>query len=437
MTKSWHETCFRGYCKAFLEASPVLRQEIENVTSHEIRLRNGISIIARANSYRTVRGRTLVAAVFDEMSFWKDDTSVTPDIETYSAILPSLATVNGMLISISSAYRRVGLMHTKHRDLFGVDKEDMLFVVGTTSQFNPTLRESVIDALRKADPVAARSEWDSEFRPDLSSYLDEDSIERAIDYGRPIELPPRKDNIYKCFVDSSGGSGADSYTICIAHKEGERYVVGLVRGSPPRISFDPSELTLAYAKLAKEYHITNVIGDHYSAEWVSGAWSKTGISYVPSDLAKSEIYLEVLPLFTRGLVSMPDHPKLLRELRLLERRTHRSGKDTVDHGKSGHDDYVNSMCGVLRTLSAYAGGADLATWIAAFGEDPPPPPAKLHPQYEQFAAPPQYSPWISGEMIRQQAQREATATVTAHPAPTPEMIRAVFAELEVEQGKLK
>jgi hypothetical protein len=40
-------------------------------------------------------------------------------------------------------------------------------------------------------------------------------------------------------------------------------------------------------------------------------------------------------------------------LRLLERHTHRSGRDTVDHGRIGSDDFANSCCGVLRNLSNY------------------------------------------------------------------------------------
>jgi hypothetical protein len=47
---------------------------------------------------------------------------------------------------------------------------------------------------------------------------------------------------------------------------------------------------------------------------------------VPSDIPKSQIYRECIPLFTRGLVRLPDHAVLLRELRLLERTTHRGGK---------------------------------------------------------------------------------------------------------------
>jgi hypothetical protein len=33
------------------------------------------------------------------------------------------------------------------------------------------------------------------------------------------------------------------------------------------------------------------------------------------------------PLFARGLVRLPNHQRLLRELRLLERHTHRSGSN--------------------------------------------------------------------------------------------------------------
>jgi outer membrane biogenesis lipoprotein LolB len=53
--------------------------------------------------------------------------------------------------------------------------------------------------------------------------------------------------------------------------------------------------------------------------------------YTRSEQVTSQLYLESLPLWVRGLVSIPDHKRLTRELRLLERRTHRRGKDTVDH----------------------------------------------------------------------------------------------------------
>ena len=56
-----------SYALAFLEKSPVLRQQIESVTANEIRLKNNIIIGTHAASYRSVRGRTLLACIFDEV----------------------------------------------------------------------------------------------------------------------------------------------------------------------------------------------------------------------------------------------------------------------------------------------------------------------------------------------------------------------------------
>jgi hypothetical protein len=90
-----------------------------------------------------------------------------------------------------------------------------------------------------------------------------------------------------------------------------------------------------------------VTGDNYSASWCETAFKDEGIKYLRSELPKSRLYVEGLPAFTRRTVSIPDHPLLLRELRLLERRTHVGGKDTVDHGRTGSDDYANVVFGLL------------------------------------------------------------------------------------------
>jgi hypothetical protein len=137
--------------------------------------------------------------------------------------------------------------------------------------------------------------------------------------------------------------------------EAERYVIDVVRGTRLGQKFDPQQVTNDYAALLKEYRVSSVTGDNYAAQWVAGAWRDTGIVYVQFDIPKSQIYLECLPLFTRGLVRLPDHPRLLKELRLLERQTHRGGKDSVDHPRGQHDDHANAVCGVFRTLSNYLG----------------------------------------------------------------------------------
>jgi hypothetical protein len=91
--------------------------------------------------------------------------------------------------------------------------------------------------------------------------------------------------------------------------------------------------------------LRTVSGDNFSAEWPVQAFAAHGVAYQRAAKPKSQIYVEVLPAFNRGLISMPHIPRLERELRLLERRTHRSGRDTVDHGANGTDDFANALGG--------------------------------------------------------------------------------------------
>ena len=280
-------------------------QELVEATRNEIRLRSGITIAIHSTSFRSIRGRTLLCCIFDEIAFWRDETSATPDIETYRAVLPALATQNGMLIGISTPYRRVGLLAQKYKDHYGQNDPDVLFVKGTHRLFNPTLSEATIAAQRQADPIGAISEWDAEYRIDVSSFLDDDLIEATIDHGRPLELPWSSKFRYKCGVDSTGGRG-DAYCISIGHKADGRLVIDAVRGKHVPVdshSFDPLQATQDFADLCKQYRIVTVTGDYFSAEWSTQAWRKSGVHYVKSVLPKSAIYLESLPLFTRGLVT--------------------------------------------------------------------------------------------------------------------------------------
>jgi hypothetical protein len=338
-----------AYICGLIENSPILMQQIEAVNADEIRLKDNIVIAVHANSFRTVRGRTLLCCIFDEIAFWRDETTANPDVETYRAVLPALATTGGLLVGISSPYRRRGLLHDKHRDAFGRDDADVLVVQGSSSLFNPTLDSGVIDRARQSDPEAARAEWDAEFRSDLSAFLDDDLIEVAIDHDRPLELPPRSDVSYSAFVDASAGRH-DAFCVGIAHREGERIVADVIRGRHP--PFDPASVAGEYAALAKSYRCSECTGDNYAGEWVASAFREAGIGYRRAEHPKSVLYLEGLPAFTRGLVSIPDHAGLCRELRLLERRVSRIGRDTVDHPIRGADDHANVLFGAISLVIA-------------------------------------------------------------------------------------
>jgi hypothetical protein len=128
--------------------------------------------------------------VFDEVAMWRDETSATPDAEIYTSVLPALLTTNGMLVGISTGYRRVGLLYQKHRDYFGVTSDDTLVVQGSTIRFNQTLDEAALAAQRAADPAAASSEWDGGFRDDIASFLDDELIELRSSTAAPWSYRP-------------------------------------------------------------------------------------------------------------------------------------------------------------------------------------------------------------------------------------------------------
>jgi hypothetical protein len=361
------------YASGFIEASEALRREVRSITAHEIRLANDVVIAVHVNSFRTIRGKTLLACIFDETAFWRDEASATPDVEVYRAVMPSLVAANGMLIGISTPYRRMGLLYAKHRDHFGVAGDDCLVVQGDAGTFNPALSPALIEAHRASDPEAAVSEWDA--CSDLVQFLSEDLIELAIDRSRPPELPPQQGLEYKCFVDASGGRH-DSYTICIGHADGDRFVCDVIKGKESPL--DPQETTREYAALAREYCCSRIYGDAYSADWIVSAYAECDVSYLRMEKNKSELYLEGLPSFSRGLVMLPEHRRLGRELRLLERHVSRAGRDRVDHGRGGSDDYANAVFGCLHMavqrrsyeLPPFLGiGSDGSAWISGGSYD--------------------------------------------------------------------
>ncbi len=331
------------YVVGYLEASPVLRAEIAKVTDDAVELRNGNVIVTLASDYRSLRGRTLLGCLLDEASFLRDELSRASDLETARAVLPGLMTTGGMLVILSSPYRRAGLVYTRHRDHFGKDSADCLVVAGPSSTFNPTLDAGEIERARESDPEAAQSEWLGQFRSDLAMFLSEELIEQAIDRSRPLELPPQLGVRYSAFADPSGGRG-DHFVVVIGHRAGEGFVCDAIRGYAPPFNTKAVVVDLA-RNLLDDYGITAIAGDNYSAAWVADAFRAEGVKYVTCETPKSALYIESLPLWTRGAISIPEHPRLVRELRLLERRTSRSGRDSVDHGQSGSDDYANALCG--------------------------------------------------------------------------------------------
>ncbi len=336
------------YLTALLQAVPMLAAMIERQDSESINLNNRVSIEITTASYRTIRGYTVVAALCDEIAFWRSEDSANPAEEILAALRPAMATIPGaLLLGLSSPYKRSGPLYDAYRRHYG-HNSPVLVIQADTRTMNPSVPQSVIDRAMEQDAVVANAEYLAQFRSDVGSFLDSELIDRAIEQGRR-ERAPLHSVTYTAFVDPSGGAH-DAFTLAVGHREGERLVLDVCRGTKP--PFNPSAVVAEYATILKSYRVHSVTGDRYAGEWVRERFSQHGIHYKHSEQSKSELYLESLPQFAQGAVSLLDCQPLRVELMQLERRTARSGKDNVDHPPGGRDDHANAVCGCLARLAS-------------------------------------------------------------------------------------
>ena len=139
-----------------------------------------------------------------------------------------------------------------------------------------------------------------------------------------------------------------------------------------RPPFSPEAVVAEFAATLRSYRVTKVSGDRYAGEWPREQFRKFGITYEVAAKPKSDLFRDLLPMLNSRRVELLDHPKLISQLVGLERRTARSGRDSIDHAPGAHDDVANAAAGALlgalnahkrRTLfGSYGYGGGRITW---------------------------------------------------------------------------
>jgi len=323
---------------------------VKKDTTWEIELKNNVVIKIMTCSYRGIRGYTLIGAICEEISFWRDEFSANPATEILRAVRPGMVRIpNSLLIAISTPYSPSGLLFEMYSEFFGTTGDDSPLIFKCDSRtMNPTIPRSEIAKEFRRDATAARSEFDAEFREDLENFLPMELISSAIVPGR-IELLPMKNVRYHGFCDPSGGR-SDSMTLAICHQDKTRgkIIVDLVKEVVP--PFTPSVVVKDFSNSLKSFGISFLKADAYAGEWVSESFANHGIMVENSELTKSQIYLAILPLMANQRIEIPEDRRLISQLRSLERRCGR-GRDVVDHPPGLKDDLSNAVGGAIAFCS--------------------------------------------------------------------------------------
>jgi hypothetical protein len=330
----------------FLQASPLLEQLIMNRDAETIELRNRVVIEITTASFRAARGYSYAAVLADEVAFWRsDESSANPDVEILRALRPGLASIPGaMLLIASSPYAKRGELYAAFRRHYGRDGARVLVWKADTATMNASIDPAIIAEAYESDPEAAKAEYGAQFRDDLADFVNKETVDAVTMWGR-AELPPIPGVAYSAFCDPSGGV-SDAMTLAIGHLGGGDMCIldALLEVRPP---FDPEAAVASCSMLLRRYGVSTVTGDHYAGEWPVARFREHGIEFVQSARAKSALYQDLLPLLNAGRIELLDLPRLSAQLCGLERRTARSGKDSIDHVPGGHDDVANAVAGVL------------------------------------------------------------------------------------------
>jgi hypothetical protein len=343
-----------GYIRGIFNAVPVLKELVINETADTIVLSTGTDIEVCPANFRTLRGRTAVAVICDEIAFWRNESnySANPDNEILAAARPALATTGGPLICISSPYAKRGEMWLAYKRDYGAKGDPLILIAKAESRaLNPTLPQRVVDRAYERDAVAAAAEYGAEFRSDIEAFVSLEAVEACVEFGCR-ERPALSSLSYVASTDPSGGS-SDSFTLAIAHREKDgRVVLDCVRERAP--PFSPEAVVADFAATLKSYRCATLFGDRYAGQFPRELFRKCGVTYTPAERSKSDLYVELLPLINSRRVELLDDRKAIAQLVGLERRTSRVGKDSIDHAPGGHDDRINAITGVVVTAAARA-----------------------------------------------------------------------------------
>jgi hypothetical protein len=192
----------------------MLKQMVLRGTTETLELNNRSVIEITTASHGRTREYTCSCVIADEVAFWIID-GANPDREIINALHPSLATLDGELLALSSPYARRRVLWDSYRDNFSKDNKRILVAQAPTSLMNPNLDAELIKQAYVEDSASASAEYGAQFRSDVEFFISRE----AVTITDRIELAPARINKYVGFFDAASGSRQNAMTMDIAHIE--------------------------------------------------------------------------------------------------------------------------------------------------------------------------------------------------------------------------
>jgi hypothetical protein len=249
-------TISRDYVFSYFRTSPVLRTLIQAERLNELDLTNRTTIATFPCTRRSLRGWSNPAGGMNELGFWRLEGSADSDAEVQASIRRGMLSFpRTKLIKISTPYVRSGVLFTDYQRGWGHDDPDLLVWRASSALMNPTITSSRLERERRLDPLRFQREYEAQFTDDLSACFEFGALQACVESG-VRERSPLPAVQYKAFCDAASGEkkGNDAFTVGVAHKDGDRAVLDVLRAWVP--PFSPSAAIAAIADLLRQYRVS-------------------------------------------------------------------------------------------------------------------------------------------------------------------------------------
>ncbi|MDE2104353.1 MAG: terminase family protein [Patescibacteria group bacterium] len=350
------------FAKGAIMATPSLAKLVVANRSEVIALRRPegnvvtIECLAATKGGSAVRGRSLVGVALEEAAFFRDDNYQVNDAEIFRAVSPRLLP-EAQIILVSTPWADVGLLYELYKENHG-------HPISAIAAHAPTLLLRDDKATRLAveremlrDPDNAARELGAEFLSgDSSSWFDRTTIDLSVDKEQTEDLPPDKKLTIAAGADF--GFVRDSSGLVIVQVKDGKFHIAVVRERRPEknSALKPSEVASEFSETLKLYGANVVLSDIYYRDAMREYLEKEDLHLqaIPDGQdGKIQMYSRAKTLFREGKVVLPNHIKLIAQLKEVVGRPTAGGKVQFAQPRKsgakggGHGDLVAALVAAL------------------------------------------------------------------------------------------
>ena len=308
-----------------------------------------------------LRGRSLTDAVLDESAFFRDDSYQVNDAELFKAVAPRVLR-GGQVVVASTPWAEAGLLfdlfRANHPDpsLAGIDATAANEGTAIAAHAPTTLlrdderTRGLVDRERKRDPENAAREFDAQFMPAGSgAFFDPAAIAKAVDTSLVVPFLPVPGA--EVTVGADFGFRSDSSALVIVHRTGDLRTVASVLEKCPKkgTPLQPGDVVRDFAAETKRHGAGWLMADGHYRESISEHLYAADLGLVAAPegaTGKADAYIKARTLLLDGRIRLPDHSRLLRQLKEVVSKPTAGGGVSISSPRwrtGGHGDLVSAL----------------------------------------------------------------------------------------------